>query len=178
MRRAVFVSACSLVLLLPAACKPGGGDAAPAQAAATAAPAVTLDPNSIAGIAAGSKDHTTLVTALKAVDYVVPLNNPGPFTVFAPVNAAFDKLPAGTVESLLKPESASQLRTVLLHHVIVSAYSPEQLTDGLVLTMLAGGPVTIAKSGDQISVDGAKVIGSVRAGNGMLYIVDGVLLPK
>ncbi|HMV33481.1 MAG TPA: fasciclin domain-containing protein, partial [Gemmatimonadales bacterium] len=151
--------------------------AAPAQAA-VAAPAVTLDPNSIAGIAAGSKDHTTLVAALKAVDYVLPLNNPGPFTVFAPVNAAFDKLPAGTVETLLKPESASQLRTILLHHVIVTAYEPAQLTDGLVLTMLAGGPVTVKKSGDEVTIDGARVIGSVRAGNGMLYIVDGVLLPR
>ncbi len=177
MRRRVLLAAGSLVLLLPAGCKPAGEGAAPAQAA-VAAPAVTLDPNSIAGIAAGSKDHTTLVTALKAVDYVLPLNNPGPFTVFAPVNAAFDKLPAGTVETLLKPESASQLRTILLHHVIVTAYEPAQLTDGLVLTMLAGGPVTVKKSGDEVTIDGARVIGSVRAGNGMLYIVDGVLLPR
>lgn len=177
MRRRVLLAACSLALLLPAGCKPAGEGATPAQAA-VAAPAVTLDPNSIAGIAAGSKDHTTLVAALKAVDYVLPLNNPGPFTVFAPVNAAFDKLPAGTVETLLKPESASQLRTILLHHVIVTAYEPAQLTDGLVLTMLAGGPVTVKKSGDELTIDGARVIGSVRAGNGMLYIVDGVLLPK
>ncbi len=177
MRRRVLLAAGSLALLLPAGCKPAGEGAAPAQAA-VAAPAVTLDPNSIAGIAAGSKDHTTLVAALKAVDYVLPLNNPGPFTVFAPVNAAFDKLPAGTVETLLKPESASQLRTILLHHVIVTAYEPAQLTDGLVLTMLAGGPVTVKKSGDEITIDGARVIGSVRAGNGMLYIVDGVLLPR
>lgn len=177
MRRRVLLAAGSLALLLPAGCKPAGEGAAPAQAA-VAAPAVTLDPNSIAGIAAGSKDHTTLVAALKAVDYVLPLNNPGPFTVFAPVNAAFDKLPAGTVETLLKPESASQLRTILLHHVIVTAYEPAQLTDGLVLTMLAGGPVTVKKSGDEVTIDGARVIGSVRAGNGMLYIVDGVLLPR
>ncbi|MFN8647694.1 MAG: fasciclin domain-containing protein [Gemmatimonadales bacterium] len=177
MRRRVLFAAASLALLLPVGCKPAGEGAAPAQAA-VAAPAVTLDPNSIAGIAAGSKDHTTLVTALKAVDYVLPLNNPGPFTVFAPVNAAFDKLPAGTVETLLKPESASQLRTILLHHVIVTAYDPAQLTDGLVLTMLAGGSVTVRRAGDEITIDGAKVIGSVRAGNGMLYIVDGVLLPK
>lgn len=177
MRRRVLLAAGSLALLLPAGCKPAGEGAAPAQAA-VAAPAVTLDPNSIAGIAAGSKDHTTLVTALKAVDYVLPLNNPGPFTVFAPVNAAFDKLPAGTVETLLKPESASQLRTILLHHVIVTAYEPAQLTDGLVLTMLAGGPVTVKKSGDEVTIDGARVIGSARAGNGMLYIVDGVLLPR
>ena len=108
------------------------------------------------------------MTALKAVDYVLPLNNPGPFTVFAPVNAAFDKLPDGTVETLLKPESASQLRTILLHHVIVTAYDPTQLTDGLVLTMLAGGSVTVQRQGDELTVGGAKVLGSVRAGNGMM----------
>ncbi|MBK6782021.1 MAG: fasciclin domain-containing protein [Gemmatimonadetes bacterium] len=177
MRRRVLLAAASLALLLPAGCKPAGEGAAPAQAA-VAMPAVTLDPNSIAGIAAGSADHTTLVTALKAVDYVLPLNNPGPFTVFAPVNAAFDKLPDGTVETLLKPESASQLRTILLHHVIVTAYDPTQLTDGLVLTMLAGGSVTVQRQGDELTVGGAKVLGSVRAGNGMLYIVDGVMLPN
>lgn len=133
---------------------------------------------SVAKIAMDSPDHTTLVAALQAVNWLDALANPGPFTVFAPVNAAFDALPAGTVENLLKPENAAQLRGILLHHVLVSAYNPEDITDGMILPMLEGGPTTVSKSGDQIVVDGAKVLGQVRAGNGWVYVIDTVLLPK
>ncbi|HEX6315560.1 MAG TPA: fasciclin domain-containing protein [Gemmatimonadaceae bacterium] len=131
----------------------------------------------IARIAAESGDHSTLVTALKAVNYVDPLANPGPFTVFAPVNAAFDKLPSGTVETLLKPESASQLRTILLHHVTTSAFELGDLTNGMEVGMVDGGPVTIQREGDSVRVGGAKVLASVRASNGWVHVIDGVLLP-
>lgn len=133
---------------------------------------------SIAAIAQGSKDHTTLVAALKAANLVDALANPGPLTVFAPVNAAFDKLPAGTVDNLLKPENLAQLQTILQHHVVVTTYKPEDLTDGLSLSMLAGGSVTVTRQGSDILVGGAKVLGSVPAGNGIVYVIDGVMLPK
>src|SRR4051812_40401066 len=81
-------------------------------------------------VAAGSKDHTTLVAALKAAEYLDVLSNAGPFTVFAPTNAAFDKLPAGTVEGLLKPESKDALRNILEYHVSVGVYKLENLKDG------------------------------------------------
>lgn len=131
----------------------------------------------IARIAAESQDHSTLVTALKAVNYVDPLANPGPFTVFAPVNAAFDELPPGTVETLLKPESAAQLRTILLHHVTTSAFGLGDLTNGMEVGMVDGGPVKVEREGESVRVGGAKVLASVRASNGWVHVIDAVLQP-
>jgi uncharacterized surface protein with fasciclin (FAS1) repeats len=172
----------ALTLVFTASCKPADkGAAAGEPASMGSAQAASEDPSStpsIARIASGSKDHTTLVAALKAVNWLDALANPGPFTVFAPTNEAFDKLPPGTVETLLKPENAAQLKTILLHHVLVSAYSESDLTDGLSLPMFDGGPATVSRQGDKISIDGANVIATVRASNGTLYIVDAVLLPK
>src|SRR5690349_11542352 len=81
-------------------------------------------------IAIGSKDHTTLVAALKQADYVTELSNAGPFTVFAPTNAAFDKLPKGTVDDLMKPENKDKLRDILEYHVAVGVYKQDMMTDG------------------------------------------------
>lgn len=131
----------------------------------------------IARIAAESKDHTTLVTALKAVNWVDALANPGPFTVFAPTNAAFEKLPPGTVEELLKPENAAKLRTILLHHVMTSARDEAEFTDGLSLGMVDGGPTTVKRQGKDVSIDGANIVGAVRGSNGWVYVVDAVILP-
>jgi uncharacterized surface protein with fasciclin (FAS1) repeats len=175
-------SIAALSLFFTTSCKPAGeGGSSKAPAAMASAQAASEDPSStpsIARIASGSKDHSTLVAALKAVNWLDALANPGPFTVFAPTNEAFDKLPAGTVETLLKPENSAQLKTILLHHVLVSAYGESELTDGLSLPMFDGGPATVSRQGDKISIDGANVIATVRASNGMLYIVDAVLLPK
>ena len=129
-------------------------------------------------IAVGSKDHTTLVTALKEASLVDALSNAGPFTVFAPTNAAFDKLPKGTVESLLKAENEAKLRGILQHHVTVSAFEVDQLTDGMVLGMADGGQATISKKGGDTFIDDAKIIASVRGANGMVHVVDAVVLPK
>ncbi len=171
----------SLLLAAPA-CAPAPEAGSDNPSAASVSGQLAVDESgstpSIARIASDSKDHTTLVAALKAVNWLDALANPGPFTVFAPVNAAFDALPAGTVENLLKPENAAQLRGILLHHVLVSAYNPEDLVDGMSLGMLEGGPTTVTRTGDQIVVDGAKVVGQVRAGNGWVYVLDAVLLPK
>lgn len=129
-------------------------------------------------IAVGSPDHTTLVTAIKAAKLVDALSNAGPFTVFAPTNAAFDKLPKGTVEELLKPENENKLRGILQHHVTVSAMEVSALTDGLALGMADGGRATISKKGSDTFIDGAKIVASVRGSNGMVHIVDAVILPK
>lgn len=128
-------------------------------------------------IAAGSADHTTLVAALKAADLVNALANAGPFTVFAPTNAAFDKLPKGTVDNLLKPENVNQLRGVLQHHVTTSVYDVADLSDGMTLSMADGGSVTIRKTGDAVTVDGATIVASVRGSNGMVHVVDAVIVP-
>lgn len=128
-------------------------------------------------VAVGSADHTTLVTALKAAEYVDVLSNAGPFTVFAPVNAAFEALPAGTVETLLKKENQGDLRNILEYHVYVGKLNPDMLQDGQTLGMVNGDNASITKSGDVIKVNGATVKGTVDASNGIIYIIDQVLLP-
>jgi uncharacterized surface protein with fasciclin (FAS1) repeats len=129
-------------------------------------------------IAVGSKDHTTLVAAVTAAKLVDALSNAGPFTVFAPTNAAFDKLPKGTVDELLKPENEDKLRNVLQHHVTVSAFEVDALTDGLVLGMADGGQATISKKGADTYIDDAKILASVRGSNGMVHVIDAVVLRK
>lgn len=128
-------------------------------------------------VAVGSPDHTTLVTALQAADLVNALANAGPFTVFAPTNAAFGKLPAGTVEDLLKPENKSKLQDILQHHVMTSALDVNFFNDGQTFGMVDGTNVTIHKKGNDTYVDNAKIVASVKASNGMVHIVDTVVLP-
>ena len=129
-------------------------------------------------VAAGSPDHTTLVTAVKAAELVDVLSNAGPFTVFAPTNAAFDKLPAGTVEDLLKPEKKEALADILQYHVAVAVYKPEMLQDGQIINMANGGNVTIGVKDGKITVNGANVVATVPASNGIVHVIDAVLLPK
>jgi uncharacterized surface protein with fasciclin (FAS1) repeats len=133
----------------------------------------------IVKVAAGSKDHSTLVTAVKAAELVDVLSNAGPFTVFAPVNAAFDKLPKGTVEDLLKPENKDKLADILQYHVAVAVYKEDMLTDGRVISMANGGNIKISNQNGKITINGsATVAGSVPASNGLVYVIDGVLLPQ
>lgn len=129
-------------------------------------------------IASGSKDHTTLVAALKAAEYLDVVSNAGPFTVFAPTNAAFEKLPPGTVETLVKPENKDKLRDILEYHVALSTFKPEMLRDGMSLGMANGGNVKIANKDGKITLNGnSTVIATIPASNGIIHVVDGVLLP-
>ena len=129
-------------------------------------------------IAIGSKDHTTLVAAVKAAELVDVLSNTGPFTVFAPTNAAFDKLPAGTVDGLLKPEKKDDLTDILQYHVSVGVYKEDAFRDGQVIGQVNGGNITISKKDGKIMVKGtATIVAAVPASNGIVYIIDGVLLP-
>lgn len=175
----------SALLLALIGCAPaeqqGGAAAAGAEPSSPAGQSGVQDSESqpdVVKIAAGSADHTTLVTAVKAAKLVDALSNAGPFTVFAPTNAAFDKLPKGTVEELLKPENENKLRGILQHHVTVSAFEIDQLTDGLVLGMADGGQTTITKKGTDTYVGDAKIMASVRGSNGMVHVIDAVVLPK
>lgn len=128
-------------------------------------------------IAVGSPDHTTLVTALKAAEYVDVLANAGPFTVFAPTNAAFDKLPAGTVEGLLKPESKDALRNILEYHVSVGVYKLENLQNGQNINQVNLDNVVIEVKDGKYTVNGVSILGTAPASNGIVYVIDGVLLP-
>lgn len=129
-------------------------------------------------VAVGSPDHTTLVTAVKAAELVDALSNAGPFTVFAPTNAAFGKLPAGTVEGLLKPDKKETLQDILQYHVAVAVYKEEMLQDGQSLSMANGGSVKIGKKDGKLTVNGANILAAVPATNGLVYVIDGVLLPQ
>lgn len=129
-------------------------------------------------VAVGSKDHTTLVTAVQTAELVDALSNVGPFTVFAPTNAAFDALPAGTVEGLLTPEKRDDLARILQYHVYVGVIRESIISDGMMLDQVDGGKVTLTKNENGIMVNDAKILGSVEAANGIVYVIDKVLLPK
>jgi uncharacterized surface protein with fasciclin (FAS1) repeats len=137
-----------------------------------------------------SKDHTTLVAAVKAAGLVDTLQGPGPFTVFAPTNEAFDKLPPGTVAGLLKPENKGTLVKVLTYHVVPGKLTEARLRSAIkagggtaTLTTVEGEPLTISLYDDRITLTDARggtstvTIGNVIQSNGLIDVVDGVLTP-
>jgi uncharacterized surface protein with fasciclin (FAS1) repeats len=141
--------------------------------------------------AVNSKDHTTLVAAVKAAGLVETLSGPGPFTVFAPTNKAFDKLPKGTVETLVKPENKSTLTGILTYHVISGKMSAADLMKAIAdgggkatLTTVAGGTLTAMQKGKKIELMDAKggtatvTIADVNQSNGVIHVIDSVLLPQ
>ena len=129
-------------------------------------------------VAVSSKDHTTLVTAIKAGELVDALSNAGPFTVFAPTNDAFNKLPAGTVEGLLKPESKETLIDILQYHVSLGVFKMDALKDGQSIGQVNGDNIKITKKAGVLYVNGtAKIVASIPASNGIIHVIDGVLLP-
>lgn len=129
-------------------------------------------------VAMGSKDHTTLVAAVKQADLVTALSNAGPFTVFAPTNAAFDKLPPGTVEGLMKDDKKADLQDILQYHVTTSALKTDFLKDGMNIGMVNGGSVTVSVKDGKIMLNGtATILASIPASNGMVHVIDAVLLP-
>lgn len=158
----------------PAANTQSGG-AAPA--AGQSAVQDDVSQKDVVKVAVGSPDHTTLVKAVQAAGLVDVLSNAGPFTVFAPTNAAFDKLPAGTVEDLLKPQNKNKLEDILQYHVAVAVFKPEMLRDGQVLGMVNGDNATITVKEGKIAINGANVLASVPATNGIVHVIDAVILP-
>ncbi len=141
--------------------------------------------------AVNSKDHTTLVAAVKAAGLVDTLSGPGPFTVFAPTNAAFAKLPAGTVESLVKPENKATLTTILTYHVVSGAMDSKAIAAAIKagggkaeLTTVQGGKLTATMSGSKLKLIDAKggasvvTIKDVYQSNGVIHVVDTVLMPQ
>lgn len=135
------------------------------------------NPN-IVQVAAKSPDHTTLVAAVKAADLVDALSNAGPFTVFAPTNAAFEKLPAGTVDNLLKPENKGQLGDVLGYHTYVGSLKAEYLQDGQTFDQVALGKITISKKDGKTFVNGtSEIVASIPTSNGVIHVINEVLSP-
>ena len=140
--------------------------------------------------AVNSKDHTTLVAAVKAADLVGTLSGPGPFTVFAPTNAAFAKLPAGTVDTLVKPENKPTLTNILTYHVVAGTMTSKQIAAAIkagggkaTLTTVQGEPLTASMMGKTLMLTDAKggnshvTIKEVMQSNGVIHVVDTVLMP-
>ena len=141
--------------------------------------------------AVNSADHTTLVAAVKAAGLVDTLKGPGPFTVFAPTNEAFGKLPAGTVDTLLKPENKEMLTKILTYHVVAGRYSAAQLkkmvkmdSGTATLKTVEGEPLTVTMDGNDLVVKDAKgmeahiTIANVFQSNGVIHVIDSVLQPN
>jgi uncharacterized surface protein with fasciclin (FAS1) repeats len=141
--------------------------------------------------AVNSKDHTTLVAAVQAAGLVETLSSPGPFTVFAPTNAAFAKLPAGTVDNLLKPENKGALTGVLTYHVVAGKMSAKDVMAAIkkgggkaTLTTVNGQTLTASMMGNKVMIAGAGggmghvTIADVNQSNGVIHVIDGVVLPR
>ncbi len=132
----------------------------------------------IVQVASGSKDHSTLVAAVKAGELVDVLSNAGPFTVFAPTNAAFDALPKGTVDELLKPENKEALVNILEYHVSVGVYKAESFNDGQTIGQVNGDNITISKKDGKTIVNGvAEIVASIPTSNGVIHVLNAVLTP-
>jgi uncharacterized surface protein with fasciclin (FAS1) repeats len=133
--------------------------------------------------AVNSKDHTTLVAAVKAAGLVETLEGKGPFTVFAPTNTAFGKLPAGTVDNLVKPENKATLTKILTYHVVPGKLAASDLTDGKTLKTVEGETLTVKQDGGKIWIVDAKgdqsmvTISNVHQSNGVIHVIDTVLMP-
>ncbi len=145
----------------------------------------------IVDIAVGSKDHTTLVAAVKAAGLVETLKSAGPFTVFAPTNAAFDKLPAGTVATLVKPENKATLTAILTYHVVAGKFSATDVVAAIkagngtaTLTTVQGGKLKASLKGSSVILTDEKggtstvIVADLNATNGVIHVIDTVVLPK
>jgi len=133
---------------------------------------------SVLHIAIGSTDHSTLVAAVQAAELENSLVNAGPLMVFAPTNEAFEALPEGTVETLLKPENKEKLAYILKHHVTPGNYSKDFLKKFKKLGQASNENIKVEVKDGEVYVGGAKIIASVPAGNGIVHVVDKVILPK
>ena len=145
----------------------------------------------VVDIAISSKDHTTLVAAVKAADLVSTLKSKGPFTVFAPTNAAFDKLPAGTVATLLKPENKATLAKILTYHVVSGNLDAAAVVAAIkagkgsvVVTTVSGGKLTVTLDGgkvkltDETGKSAYVIVADLKGSNGVVHVIDSVVLPK
>ena len=145
--------------------------------ALAAVPQTAVPDKNIVQVAGASKDHTTLVAALKAANYITSLQNPGPFTVFAPTNEAFDKLPKGTLDNLMKPDQQDALRNILKYHVAVPTYKIADFKDGQVVGEANGAKVTMHVKDGTVKVNDATIVASIVTSNGTIHVIDAVLLP-
>ena len=177
----VFSILISLSLIITACTGGGSGETATQESTIkTHGQAGVMDKDSkknILQIAASSPDHTTLAAASTAAEMLDVLANPGPLTVFAPTNAAFEKLPAGTVEDLLKPENKETLARIIMFHAAPGTYKGKGLRDGVKLYMASGHYIDVEVKDDGTYVNGSKIMATIDASNGVIHVVEDVFLP-
>ena len=194
--KSIKLSALSYALVVSvsalSACAPMMGSSAPMSSSPPMVGGAAMYPTKdIVDNAVNSKDHTTLVAAVKAAGLVETLKSPGPFTVFAPTNASFAALPAGTVDTLLKPENKSTLTKVLTYHVVAGKMDAAALSKAIAagggkatLKTVSGGTLIVMSSGGKVKVmdesggTATVTIADVNQSNGVIHVVDKVLLPK
>lgn len=128
-------------------------------------------------VALGSKDHTTLVAGVKAAGLQDVLTNAGPLTVFAPNNAAFEQLPEGTLDNLLKPENKATLANIITYHAAPGSYNADNIKSVMGIGQATGDKVKVRIEDGVTYVNNAKVLGTVKASNGYVHVIDQVLLP-
>lgn len=153
------------------------------EATSTSKPSHTVTGKDLAITGARSANHTTLFRAMRVSGLTEQASEKGPYTVFAPTNEAFDKLPAGTMDELMKPAAKAKLVKLLAYHVVKGKYTADQLQDGQKLKTVTGGTLTVGKQGDTLTItDGAGNTATVDPGdaeatNGLVYSIDSVLMP-
>jgi len=162
----------AIAMASPLAAHYHGGNKAAKPAAAASQAATVVD------IAVGNPDFSTLVAALKAAGLVDTLKGAGPFTVFAPTNAAFAKLPPGTLDNLLKPENKAQLTAILTYHVVPGRVLAADAARLDTAPTVNGASADIVASGGRVTIDGATITATdIKAGNGVVHVIDTVMLP-
>jgi uncharacterized surface protein with fasciclin (FAS1) repeats len=172
MKKTRFVPALALSSLLVAC-----GGTAPAEAPTNTA--ATVSQSDIVDTAVAAGDFKTLAAALKAADLIDTLKGPGPFTVFAPTDEAFAKLPAGAVDNLLKPENKAKLREVLTYHVVSGRDGSAQVATSGTLKSVEGADLKVTQSGGAVMINGAKVVkADIACSNGVIHVIDTVLMPN
>lgn len=155
------------------------GSSCSIAAATLSSPPATAAAKDIVDTAVGAGQFNTLVAALKAANLVDALRGDGPFTVFAPTDDAFAKLPKGTLESLLKPENAGQLKAILLYHVVPGRYVARDVMRSSTAKTLNGQRLAFEVNAGSVKVDGAKVVAAnVECANGVIHVIDTVVLPQ
>lgn len=190
------ISAIAMIAAISASCNGKKTEEATTDMSADST-AMTVDTtqaviaNKITDVAMGNPDFSTLVAAVKAADLVETLSGDGPFTVFAPTNAAFDKLPAGTVDGLLKPENKEKLQALLKYHVVAGKFDAAAVTDAITkgngkftVTTVQGQKIDLSMKDGKVMLTDANgkmatvVMADVAASNGVIHAIDSVVMPK
>jgi uncharacterized surface protein with fasciclin (FAS1) repeats len=153
--------------------------APPAEEGVMVGGAMMVPSKDIVDNAMNSSEHTTLVAAVKQAELVETLKGAGPFTVFAPTNASFDKLPAGTVDNLMKPENKGKLKNILTYHVVPGALKAADLKDGQMLKTVQGEELKVTVKDGKVMINNAEVTtADVISSNGVTHVINAVLMPK